>query len=269
MSPPSSPNRTPGYTPNVFTGLALSFSRLLLFCETKRFMYFIFAHVCLFSLLPIFSNWETDNYFVQKHNIFNQYGVKLGWFWTLAVVGPFIYLTSCAHDVHQRRLGNDLGRLGIATVCWYSVTTIFHKVLERTSFCHGALNVSRDKCRQSNGVWTPGLDISGHIFLMVYSMLIIHEEAKSFKCWNQLSKHNAYEGASGKAVFAERTKNTSYSFLALAVLLSVWLWQITISCIYYHIWYDKVFAAIIAIICWFTTYNGIYKNISLTLLCQP
>jgi len=90
-----------------------------LFIEPKQRAYIYLAVVVVLSLFADYMPLPNHYYFVQKRNMFNQYGPKIGWFWTTLLLSPFIYLTSMVH--HQQSVGKavrDLTRLAVATGSW-------------------------------------------------------------------------------------------------------------------------------------------------------
>lgn len=88
-----------------------------------------------------------------------------------------------------------------------------------------------------NTIQFVGFDISGHCFLMVYSMLIMSEEAKAFRNWSQVGQ-GLQEAARGEHEMTTRV--VQFSFVGMFVLSLIWIKQLFISTLYYHIWYDKV-----------------------------
>uniref|UniRef100_A0A8R1ERM9 Uncharacterized protein n=1 Tax=Caenorhabditis japonica TaxID=281687 RepID=A0A8R1ERM9_CAEJA len=89
-----------------------------------------------------------------------------------------------ASKAHNRRERDqpiiDVCRLGVATLLWYVSVQFFHKVYAATSSCDKGRRLTRTQCSEKEGVWTPGYDISGHCFLMIYSVLIMAEEVSDF-----------------------------------------------------------------------------------------
>lgn len=45
-----------------------------------------------------------------------------------------------------------------------------------TGHCHGSKLSPRSTCSIDGGKWVPGFDISGHCFILIYSILIMCEE---------------------------------------------------------------------------------------------
>ncbi|VDO52428.1 unnamed protein product [Haemonchus placei] len=130
----------------------LMVARRFLFIDPKKKAVAFLAFVALLSLVSSFVTLDNSLYIVQKHSVFNQYGVKLGWMWTCFTVGPFIWFSSRAH--HRT---DSFGGSGIRC---------------------DIIRYSRTMCKEKGGVWIPGFDISGHCFLLIYSMLVMAEEIK-------------------------------------------------------------------------------------------
>ncbi|MFH4974530.1 hypothetical protein AB6A40_001239 [Gnathostoma spinigerum] len=83
---------------DIFLGIGVQVARKYLFLNAEKKALF---YLCAIFVLSVFSALyppPNNFYFVQKDNIFNQYGVKLGWFWTCFILCPFIWFTSLAHS---------------------------------------------------------------------------------------------------------------------------------------------------------------------------
>lgn len=61
----------------------------------------------------------------------------------------------------------------------------FVRVERHTSRCehHHSHFGTRDECHSGGGQWLPGFDISGHTFLLIYSALLLSEEASAYRNW--------------------------------------------------------------------------------------
>ncbi|EYC10155.1 hypothetical protein Y032_0057g2794 [Ancylostoma ceylanicum] len=240
----STPQRrpvTPSSVPNVFLGIAIQIARRFLFIDPKKKALGYLAFVAFLSLISSFITLDSSYYLVQKHSVFNQYGVKLGWMWTCFVVGPFIWFSSRAHHRDKDKSIIDIMRLVVATGIWYVSVWQFHRIMEWTSRCDLSLRYSRKQCRDEGGRWIPGFDISGHCFLMIYSMLVMAEEANAFREWNQVVHRDDDSGLLMREKQERRTKLAQYFIIAMLVLNIVWIKQLTISTLYYHIMVDKAF----------------------------
>uniref|UniRef100_A0AC34QH41 FIT family protein n=1 Tax=Panagrolaimus sp. JU765 TaxID=591449 RepID=A0AC34QH41_9BILA len=221
--------------------------------------------------------WLTsdDWYFAKKNNIFNQYGTKVGWFWTLITVGPFMWLTSYLHHNSNLKAAQHLVRLVVATGIWYFVTHTFVHIEKTTGRCIGSPHSLRHQCHDSGGKWAPGIDISGHCFLLIYNILILSEESISFKNWPRTARKSisfknwprtARSTASRLATVndVENFKRVTMSVQGLFILLFFfhlfWDFQLLTTCLYYHTLNHKVLGAATAIIAWFLTYRIAFPN---------
>ncbi|KHJ91312.1 hypothetical protein OESDEN_08828 [Oesophagostomum dentatum] len=130
--------------------------------------------------------------------------------------------------------------------------------MEWTSRCDLSIRYSRIQCKEKGGVWIPGFDISGHCFLMIYSMLVMAEEANAFREWNQVVHRDDDSGLMMREKQERRTKLAQYFVVAMLVLNIVWIKQLTISILYYHIMLDKIVGALVAVFWWYLTYHILY-----------
>uniref|UniRef100_A0A915EHX4 Uncharacterized protein n=1 Tax=Ditylenchus dipsaci TaxID=166011 RepID=A0A915EHX4_9BILA len=246
-STPGSPlhHAAPSTGMDTFLEICTQFARKYLFLDvsTRAIVYLVF--VLVLSLIAEYIPLPMDYYLTQKHNVFNRFGTKMGWFWTCLLLCPFIWLTSHCHHGSKSRALYDLSRMGVATFLW------FIHVEQRTGKCHGALNSERFTCSVDGGKWIPGFDISGHSFLLIYSMLIICEE-RSRPTPQHIPNRFEYEN------FKELTKTIRYLFLGLFVLHLVWDFQLIVTALFYHTALHKLLGAIIAVLCWFVTYRVWY-----------
>ncbi|KAI9717788.1 MAG: hypothetical protein M1812_004517 [Candelaria pacifica] len=138
------------------------------------------------------------SYFAQKHNIFNLFFVKIGWFWTtfafLVFVASHPYLGPPGALVLTPRRLRALVRWMVVTAWWIAVTQWFFgaplidkgfritggvcEILRaeegRVGGSGKLMGSSEAKevftnaaCKLAGGRWKGGTDISGHVFLLV------------------------------------------------------------------------------------------------------
>ncbi|GMS98788.1 hypothetical protein PENTCL1PPCAC_20963 [Pristionchus entomophagus] len=248
--PASALPRAGGNQPSTAVGILLGIASVYLSIPTRKKAMFYLVWIAVLSVVSALYDFDTaHSYWTQKHNIFNQYGVKIGWFWTLACVGPFIWYSSRgAHPDKDRSLW-DISRLVGATGLWYFTVQVFHRILYATSRCDvGGLTLGRSECSVKGGKWLLGLDISGHCFLMLFSMLIISSEAPALRAFLKTSRDRP-----------DHTKQyqqaVNASFIAMFALHLFWDFQLVISCLYYHIMFDKVAGGATAVGCWVIIYR--------------
>jgi len=257
---------------DVVVGVLVQIARKYLFIRPVTKVLF---YLGLVSVLSVVSSYlePSEHYLVQKHNILNAYGTKLGWFWTLLVLTPFVALTSFLHHKSVQLTARHLLRLAIATLFWYMCTTTFIAFEKMTGKCLGVKGIyQRRECFDNGGKWVPGFDISGHAFILIYSMLVMDEEVSSFRNWPSSPKTAAspkkgtttQKGTTtSKSEFDEHQRNTrtiQWLFLVVLAVHLVWDLQLVITCLYYHTISHKVIGALFAVLSWFVTYKCWYPR---------
>ncbi|XP_047993163.1 acyl-coenzyme A diphosphatase FITM2 [Leguminivora glycinivorella] len=221
-------------------------------------------------------------YFSRSDNIFNQYFVKIGWFWTLFMTVPYVLLTSYTTCCGNRKLiaTAHLSRLAIATFFWYTWTMIFNVIETKYGRCNMKNVDNKVMCLKNGGFWN-GFDISGHCFILIYSSLVMIEEARAINGWERIKdyirdeKHarsiddksvslNPLRKISAEELEVVKTsyeKWTPYvrGFLIATTLLHI-LWDVMLvsTILYYHIMVEKFISGVIAIFTWFVTYRVWY-----------
>ncbi|XP_047534579.1 acyl-coenzyme A diphosphatase FITM2 [Vanessa atalanta] len=222
------------------------------------------------------------SYFSRSDNIFNQYFVKLGWFWTLFLTVPYVFLTSYTTCCGKRKIifTGHLLRLLIATVFWYTWTTIFNIIETKYGRCNSKQFDDKVTCLKNGHFWN-GFDISGHCFILIYSSLILIEEARAINGWERIKDYIRdeiyYRSVNDKSPSVNPLRNiktdelnilkTSYekftpyvrAFLIVIALFQL-LWDVMLvsTILYYHIMVEKFISGIIAILTWFVTYRVWY-----------
>uniref|UniRef100_A0A7E4UPL8 FIT family protein n=1 Tax=Panagrellus redivivus TaxID=6233 RepID=A0A7E4UPL8_PANRE len=261
----SSPTRrVPGPTTasDVVIGVLVAMARKVLFIPAEKKAIFYLVAVLAVSVFAVYAPPDDEYYVAKKHNVFNRYGTKLGWFWTLTTVAPFVYLTSYLHHNSHKKAATHLARLAIGTGIWYFVTNFFVHIEQRTGRC---LNSSkdifhRDECSLSGGKWLPGIDISGHAFLLIYNILIITEEAASFINWPSTpNRPNRIVSPNGYNEYKALTKAVQGLVLILFVFHLFWDFQLIVTCLYYHDINHKFLGAAAAVAAWAVSYKGIFN----------
>lgn len=218
-------------------------------------------------------------YFSRSDNVFNQYFVKIGWFWTLFLIVPYVLLTSYTTCCGNRRLiaTRHLPRLLIATICWYTWTTLFNIIETKYGKCNVKIYTDKITCLKNGHFWN-GFDISGHCFILIYSSLIMIEETKAIKGWERIKDHIRDElysrSMNEKTISVNPLRNLNKNELAIlkksyekftpyvrALIIAVTglqiLWDIMLvsTIMYYHIMVEKFVSGVIAVLTWFITYR--------------
>lgn len=222
-------------------------------------------------------------YLSRSDNIFNTYFVKLGWAWTLFVISPFLLMTSYTYCCGKRdKVLQHFARLGIATFAWYVWTKLFWYI-ERT---YGHCNVvpkkyqTKEACIAGGYFWY-GFDISGHAFILIYSSLVLIEEARAIVGWEGIrdlirdEEHArtiggvsvtngplrglSFEDFSNlKKSYDKFTPYIRLCFIAVTLLCVLWDVMLVTTILYYHIMIEKFISGAIAILTWFFTYRYWY-----------
>lgn len=225
------------------------------------------------------------SYFSQSSNFLNQYFVKLGWAWTLICTVPFVLLTSFTYCCGNRRMvGWHVARMGVATVMWFCFTKSFAYLENNTGRCSmkGEKFDSKQTCLSAGHFWH-SLDISGHAFILIYSALVMIEEARAICGWDtiqdMLRNEDHQRRVVGETDLSSPLKNLSkeelgilkLSFktftpyvrgLLIAMTLLTCLWDVMIvsTALYFHTMVEKLVAGILAIAVWFVTYKYWYSK---------
>ncbi|KAI5695345.1 hypothetical protein M8J75_014929 [Diaphorina citri] len=162
----------------VVLGLGNKYLMLEIKYRIATYLGILFAVSIIGDVLPY-----PKSYFSQSSHFLNQYFVKLGWGWTLICTIPFVVMTSytyCCSD--RKQVAFHLLRLGVATFFWMFWTNMFQYIESIYGRCTEPRFSRRSKCLEAGARWS-GFDISGHSFLLIYSVLIMIEEAKPIQGW--------------------------------------------------------------------------------------
>jgi hypothetical protein len=247
---------------DVFFNTALPAAKKYLFLPVDQKALFYLVSVTLLSIFASYYPPSEGYYLASKGNALNRYGTKIGWFWTIITVGPYIWLTSYLHHKNHPEAMKHLSRLLIATGMWYFVTATFIHVEKITSRCvdHQTGSPSNlDECSLAGGKWAPGIDISGHAFMLIYMCLVISEEAKSFMYWPNTPKRNLRIASVQECnEFKMYTNCVQALFLILFFFHIFWDFQLLITCLFYHNASHKLIASGTAIACWAISYRFWY-----------
>ncbi|KAJ9598677.1 hypothetical protein L9F63_010626 [Diploptera punctata] len=203
------------------------------------------------------------------------------------------------------KIMQHLSRLGIATVAWFLWTNIFIFIDEITGECSPSPNGNlsqyqdlrnkypiRKLCLKNKFYWH-GFDISGHSFLLIYSCLILMEEANAIIGWKNIgdliknkeysrrfqSISNCYCSSLGltqeefsklKKSYEKLTPFITLTFILMVLLIVLWNFMLINTLMYFHTIMEKLIGGSIAILTWFITYHHLYRcQIPWRLFCLP
>ncbi|UJR35390.1 hypothetical protein I4U23_028147 [Adineta vaga] len=260
---------------HIVRDLALFFCRRIIFGPAKFKLLVSFAIIVIGSILKSLQ-LAPDSYLSKKSNIFNRYFAKLGWAWTMGLLIPFLYLTLITTYSHYQIVTRHLSRLLIATGVWYIITMIFVHFESFTGTCkHEELRgAPRHVCIKGGHEWQEGHDFSGHTFLLLYALLIVNEEVKSYdkgtRKVDQASKSTNEKGDTLSNANREQLKIFSQIirilYVALAALTILWEFMLLSTALYFHHTFHKIIAAVVAVFFWYITYYVWYRPDSTSLL---
>lgn len=227
-----------------------------------------------FSALSSFIEVPTQ-YFSKKSNFVNVYFLKLSWGWTLAFLTPYMLLTSYVYSENWKRgLFSVFARLAVSTGLWYFFTVpVFHTIENMTGYCMDSarnplFNISNKRsCLKLAGRhrWI-GFDISGHVFILTFCTLLITSELQVQRRWKNIPTEAASYLIHRTKVL-ERVKSrqkatekfVNFLFVANCILEFVWVLSMVSTCLYFHTFFSKAVAAIIAISSWIFAYAELFQ----------
>ncbi|XP_059614881.1 acyl-coenzyme A diphosphatase FITM2 [Phlebotomus argentipes] len=277
------PTTAPTSIREVLTMMVLYICKKAIFYDTNLKVALYLGSLFLVSLIGDFMPYPRT-YFARSDNLFNQYFVKIGWFWTMILTIPYSLLTSyvvCCGDA-KRVVKHHIIRIGIATACWYVWTTLFNVIESSFGRCTDKRFVTKSSCLKAGFLWN-GFDISGHAFILIYSSLVLIEEARTIVNWESIKEHLRNEEHNRATADSTNARNplsnlkddefarlnflyTRYTplirllFVAMTVLQILWDVMLVATMLYFHKMIEKVISGIIAILMWFFTYRFWYAS---------
>lgn len=172
------------------------------------------AIILVCSVLPL-----SDIYKIHKHNILNQWFVKLGWFWTLIALLPMQFVTTKPQD--KEAVFHSVMRTILSSIFWYISVNLFELIDDYIGF-----------------------DISGHTFLLGFSNLLLSSELNLLKIYIEKNKQKQQQNSNSL------TKHLSNLKAFTLVLMILWDFMLLQTALYYHTLIQKVVAILWAIGSW-------------------
>jgi len=276
---------------NIAKYLVLFFCRRIIFAPANFKIVVYFLIILIGSFIKEFE-LAPQTYLSGKRNIFNSYFAKLGWGWTMGLLIPFVYLTSLIYTKGNYRLiCRHLIRLLVATGVWYVVTKSFLYFEAMTGQCtHDELEKApKHICLQKGKeFWQDGYDLSGHVFLLMYSLLVINEEVTTYDDgWTKFEKLQKQVDTKKMPGTGDATSTTFDAadaarlrrlatpircfYVVLAALTVLWEFMLLSTALYFHHTSHKLGAAGVATLFWYLTYHKWYKQPSKSIFspCLP
>lgn len=209
-----------------------------------------------------------------KRNPFNVLFVKWSWGWTLICIVPTVILTSALYTgLNKWAIMRHVSRVGVAHLIWYTMTLSFESLDGYYGECSDGGITSPRACVKQGKEWN-GFDISGHIFLLTYCILILTEESANIKMevWREYNGTliNQERVVSKLPATFSHLLPEMHRFLTLAVNLlemlataEMILWSIMLctTSLYFHTLLEKLIAVAIAVGAWYLTYRVLYGRV--------
>lgn len=280
------PTSTPASVREVLFMMLLHVCKKIIFFDVNLKVALYLGSLFLVSLIGDFAPYP-KTYFARSDNIFNLYFVKWGWLWTLVFSVPYIVLTSSILTCgNMQKLAKDhLPRIIIATAFWFLWTKMFNVIETVYGRCNVKNFDTKTLCLKGGHFWN-GFDISGHAFILIYSSLVLMEEARPIIGWEYIKEHLrneehnriAHEEATTNPLrnitdeelrklaqlYEKYTPLIRILFVCMTVLQLLWDVMLVCTMLYYHKMIEKVLSGIFAILTWFFTYRIWYPQPSLS-----
>lgn len=212
--------------------------------------------------LSIFTDIQRPgpSYFSNKNNVLNQYFVKQGWGWTLIAVTTLQLITSLIkYKGEIKNISQSVLRLIILTLYWYICTHSFEWLENFTGSCTNTTLLLKRPCLREGYNWL-GFDISGHCFLLIFSLTIFNEEAQVL---HHVSKRldDIERAKDNRSTENSLLSPNAYrvllrlSMLLMMLLTVIWLVMLVATSLYFHTTAQKVLGMLVAVIGWFLVYK--------------
>ncbi|XP_063701579.1 acyl-coenzyme A diphosphatase FITM2 [Culicoides brevitarsis] len=265
----------------VLTQVVLYGCKKIIFFDTNLKVGLYLASLFLVSLIGDFVPFPRT-YLSRSDNLFNVYFVKMGWAWTLAMTTPFLCLSSfviCCGD-RNRFIKHHLTRLFVATAFWFFWTKLFNVIESTYGRCNYKGYHTKVACLKAGNFWN-GFDISGHAFILIYSSLVLIEEARPIIGWENIKNYlrneeynrtasnvsqlplknlSDLEFKNLKNLYEKYTPLIRLCFVGMTMLQLLWDVMLVGTMLYYHKMIEKFISGALAILSWFFTYRYWYAN---------
>lgn len=273
--------REPTTVSSIFLTVVLFVCRKYMFLPTHRRL-LVYLILLVASVVGDFVRFPKI-YFAYSNTFLNQYLVKLGWFWTLLWTLSFLVATSKVFCLNSRSTTVTVHavRMAVATFFWYFWTSSFNRIEDYYGRCAaGKTGLTRSACRSAGHPWK-SFDVSGHVFILVYSTLVMISEARPIVGWDKIqdvlrNEENARKEGKKvattfsslgdeelqrlKAVYKRITPYVHVLFIVITVFVAVWELMLITTMMYFHTMPEKLLAGIVAMFTWFITYKLWFKS---------
>ena len=246
---------------------------------------------CLLIIVASFTaelNSIPSSIFKSKKSIVNGIVVNFGWGIVLAsVVGQHLVFTNIIGGIKwPQKLRKPALRLAVATVMWYTCTTLMTYIRDVSGRCDRFIDhvpgsntssgyVSYGTCMKGSGRWT-GLDCSGHIFLTTFNGLVMAEEAASILIASHL-RHVAMTNNKDLNLLHEKYDQLRIFRILICIgqclLMALWTLVTLTTSFYFHTFLEKIVGFLVAILAWRILYANLYlmtdNQVGISELAEP
>lgn len=206
-----------------------------------------------------------ESYFSKKHNVFNKYFVKIGWFWVTLVYFIYLYLVRSKRMQNTNTFISAAARYALVTLYWYCLTQWLFgpSFIDRIYVLSGGQCVSllqdttvntqlatvfeQRACRKLGGNWSGGHDVSGHCVLLIHASLFLWEEL-SWIIYN----------VKPLTTMKVRDRAQYWSVVSVLGLLGLWLFMLFNTGVYFHGHYEILSGTFFGMLGWFTLVKSDY-----------
>lgn len=246
--------------PNFATSVVDFILRQLLTLNLTKMLIFYFAMVAFVSVVCDLQK-PVPGYFSNKKNVFNQYFVKLGWGWTLLGICSLLCLTNFVENKGEfKNFQSSVVRVAVMSVLWYICTHSFEWFENVSGHCKFSPGHSTKRaCLRAGFSWL-GFDVSGHCFLLLFSIIFINQECKALdkisKKLDELERDgSANENPPSLLSLLNCRLYLRIIMIFLAFLMLLWTVMMFFTSVYFHTVVQKLLGLAIATSCWFLVYK--------------
>ena len=178
-----------------------------------------------------------------KNNSVNQIFVKFGWGWTVTVtLTNALVLQVVSGRIQWKWLLGLFVQLLMSTAVWWILTSLFEVIEGLTVSCSNPNITDVVECRQHNFTWE-GFDISGHTFLLMFSILVLVQELPDVSEYPSVDCH------------FWRVSLISLTSFFICALIALWIVMLLVTSLYYHVFWHKIVGALFAWSGWLFVYS--------------
>lgn len=229
------------------------------------------ATVLIGSSLPEMFTPQS-NFLSDKNNFINQYFVKYSWAWSLALLIPLMTITTTLYTgLNSTAMLRHFGRLLTNHVIWYTMTSSFLWYRRWMGACSNDNISTQPICIEQGYRWND-VDISGHVFLLSFCILVICEEVKAISphIWNEYNvsrQDPQYKLTEWKQSFLTKLYQHKLTRVAVSLLEAVILFElllevvmVTATSLYFHTVLEKFLGLVLSLVLWYGTYRVVYGS---------